>query len=536
MKPSRVLLVSLWCLLPVGLLAQEAPSDFRVTEVNARIADYPNRLDLRDPLTAYVGFQYLKAEGNASRYRTAASYRTRAFFPPPDAPAEIVKPDRRQEILATRIRAVISYRDRVAGVLTPFQGSLFVITYFVKEGDEWRHAGEDLGNDFADACAVFRSKAETFAGFIDRSRQLQAVSADSRFLASYLRKRGRAPHSLILDALATHRVVVYGEVHRRKASWDLLRQVVADPAFSSQVGTIFLELSSDAQETLDAFLAAPERDPKRLWSVFQNVQIDGWYDRGMYEFLDDLWTLERRLAPDRRIRVVAVDEPRPFATFRTGEDVQRHFRNALDRNTQMAGTIARTLAATTDTRNALFIVGVGHAFKSRVPGFAVGRAEPAPSAAAQLADRLGPRQVFTIFQHTPIISNNGTVHGLIRHGVLDAAFAELGDRPIAFAVPESPIAREPFDGLFEVSYAKGVGDFATNYDAYVFLGPLRSERAEYLFADFVTDSFVEELKRRADMSGASVERWFRVPSATREAIVGSIEKRTTAAVRWPRLQ
>jgi hypothetical protein len=514
----------------------DAVPDVRVRELSSRVRDYPNSFDLGDPIQAFVSLQYLKSQGRAGRYRSVASYRTRGFYPPSGAPDEAMTAEKRDTILETPIRAVLSYGENVAAVLTPFQESMFLITYLTRERGEWRHAGEDLGNDFTHACAVFRSKAENFSRFVARIEQLRSETMTEAQVVAYLQMHSQPADGLILEALAVHRLVIYGEVHRRRASWDLLRKVVSLPEFTERVGTVFLELSADAQPALDAFFENDRPAPDALWSVFQDIQIDGWYDRGLFEFLEELRARQRRLAPSRRVRIVAVDQTRPFGRLRTAAEMERHFNTGPDRNTQMATRILESLRKKRDGRASLFVVGVGHAFKSRVPGFAVGRHDPKPSAAAQLVQVLGAGNVFTIFQHAPIISNDGTVHGLVRHGLLDGAFRRVGNTPVAFRIAGSPLAHEPFDGLFEITYAREVGDWATNYDAYLFLGPLETEAPEYLFSDFLTDAFVVELKRRAALVGSTVERWFGVEAATKVAIVQSIARRSKANSRWPNLQ
>jgi hypothetical protein len=506
----------------------------RVLALSSRVRDHPNRFDLSAPVQAFVTMQYLKSEGRAGQYRSAASYRTRGFYPAADAPDETVAPERRLAILETPISGLLSYGDNVAAVITPFQDAMFLVTYLTRERGEWRHAGEDLGNDFDNACEVFRSKARNFSLIAARIEQLRAVSATDDRIAAFLRAHGQSPESLILEALAEHKLVIYGEVHRRRASWDLLRTVVANPEFANRVGTVCLELSSDAQPVLDAFFESDHPAPDALWSIFQNTQIDGWYDRGLFEFLNDMRVRQRHLPPNRRLRVVAVDQARPFGELVTADQMSRFFSTGADRNRQMATRIIDILRKAQDGRRALFIVGVGHAFRSKAPGF--GDQRPSPlSAAARLAEALGPGQVFTIWQHAPIIGNDGTIHGLARAGALDLALKRVGDRPVAFRIAGSPLANEPFDGLFEIMYAAEAGDWVTNYDAYLFLGPLATEPAEYLFSDHVTDAFVVELKRRAALMHATVEQWFGVPAATKDAIVRSIAARTSAPRRWLRL-
>ncbi|MBK9305331.1 MAG: hypothetical protein IPM94_16085 [bacterium] len=257
----------------------------------------------------------------------------------------------------------------------------------------------------------------------------------------------------------------------------------------------------------------------------------------MYEFLMALWGRNHALPERERIRVILVDEPRPFDSFRTTEDLEAHFDSIPDRNVQMARVVAETVQHDTSNRNSVFIVGAAHAFKSAVPGIAVGnrRSQPAPSAAAQLVTIFSDADVFTIFSHMPVLSNNGTVHGRPRHGAFDRAFAQLGNRPIAFDLRKCPLADEPFDGIYEITYAEKVGSYGENYDAYLFLGPLEDEAEEYFLYDVLTDSFVVELKRRAAISKGSLEAWFGVDTETREAIIDHYMQRLEGMKRWPML-
>lgn len=140
------------------------------------------------------------------------------------------------------------------------------------------------------------------------------------------------------------------------------------------------------------------------------------------------------------------------------------------------------------------------------------------TAASQLTAALSQDQVFTIFQHIPIIGNNGHVYGKLRNGIFDYAFSTSGNKPIAFDLKNSPFGKEPFDALPEVSYNKMIGNYENNYDAYIFLGPLDTESDEYLFSDIITDDYLKELDRRAKMTNTSLEKWFDVDNATIENI------------------
>lgn len=543
-KPLLVLAASVQMLCacagnpPPVAAGDGAREPLRRLTIERDLNSYSPRYDLSTPLDSFITFKQLQADGLQGRYGAVNSYRIRGAFPAAGSPDIGVTADRRSAILDHHITEVLYYEDSVAAVLSPFSvAPMYVLYYYSLEDGEWLGAGEDLGADLEDARRVFRDKAPGFLRFIDRIAVLKAEPQGADALVEYLRSAGQPPLQFLLDAVATHRIVVYGELHRRKSSWDLWKRVVSDPRFAQRVGIVFLELSADRQPDMDEFFRAREPDGERILEIFRSVQLDGWYDRGMYEFLMTLWERNHALPEGEKIEVVLVDEPRPFGSFRTAADLEAHFDSLPDRNVQMASVIAETIRHESPDRNSVFIVGAGHAYKSAVPGIAVGgrHRQPAPSAAAQLVALFSDADVFSIFSHMPMISNNGTAFGRPRHGAFDRAFAQLGNRPITFNLRQSPLADEPFDGIYEITYAEQVGSYGDNYDAYLFLEPLEEEPEEYFLYDVLTDAFVEELKRRAAITSGSIEAWFGVETETREAIIDHYVQRLEGKKRWPTL-
>ena len=106
--------------------------------------------------------------------------------------------------------------------------------------------------------------------------------------AYYVKNNGQDPKSILLDKLANHKLVIYGETHKRKASWDLLKSIIKDPSFHKTTGIVFLEMSSDSQEKIDRFFANDIMDSEILLDILRSVQLQGWDDRGMYEFVIDV--------------------------------------------------------------------------------------------------------------------------------------------------------------------------------------------------------------------------------------------------------
>lgn len=531
-KKLILLLVMLTNLIAVN--AQGTEKNYRVIKVDKNLNEYPSHYDLSSPLNSFITFKYLESEGKKGKYRTVNSYRIKGFFPKPTTPDILVDKTKKQQILNMKIAEVIYYKDSVAAVLSPYVAPMYIIYYYSLENGEWLAAGEDLGNDLSDARAKFKKKAPNFLYFIKRIRELKTTPDKIDTFINYLKDYGNTPKEFLLAALAKYRIVVYGELHRRKTSWDLWKSILRDKKFVKNVGTVFMELSSDRQKDIDRFFTNKELEKDIILDIFRDVQIYGWYDKGMYEFLIDLWKLNKKLSCNNKIKVVLADEPRPFGSFETNEDLEAHFSSIPDRNEHMANIISETIQSQNSRRNNVFIVGLAHAYKSAVPGIAVGRPKSAakPTAAAQLVKIFSDKEVFSVFPHMPIISNNGTYHGKIRHGVFDHVFAKLGNKAIAFNLKNCPFGKEPFDGIYEITYDNRVGIYQDNYDAYLFLEPLEMEAEEYFLYELLTDEYVDELKRRAKISGSSLQRWFGVAEETKEAIISHYKLKYENKKRW----
>jgi len=510
----------------IALNAQHKDDDFTTIEINKIVRDYPDKFDLSSPINSYVYFKYLLSQGKQGLYRSANSFKIQSYFLKENVSDEIIKEEKRESILGIKINEIIIYKDSVAGVLTdppaksgiPLPMQVIAILRF--EDGKWLNAGEDLGDDINDARSKFRKNAQMQLEIIHQISKLKSVSKDTASFVDYLRKNGKEPEQYILQSLIEHKIVIYGEIHRRKASWDLMKSVINNSKFSKEVGTIFMELSSDKQPDLDTFFNKKILEKEMILDIFRDVQLNGWYDRGMYEFLLELWTINKKLPFEKKIRAIAVDEPRPFRNFKTIEEMEDHFNHILERNDQMAQIVLETIKNSTDKRNNLFIVGLAHAYKSVITDMAVGSREGKmkPTVASQLTAALSKDQVFSIFQHMPIISNNGQIYGKLRNGIFDYAFSTYGNKSVAFNLKNCPFGNEPFDALNEISYNKMAGNYQDNYDAYIFFGPLENESGEYLFDDLITEDYFKELDRRAKMNNTSLEKWFDVDNASVETI------------------
>jgi uncharacterized iron-regulated protein len=514
---------------------QVASTDFETIPVNKPIKEFNDAYDLSSPLNGCVSFNYLMINGRQGRLRSASSQRIRHYFAGADAPDSAVSEKSRNNLLNMQVIEVVKYKNEVAGVIGRYPESFYSIRFMSCEDGLWLNAGEDMGESVAEARQKIAKRAPVFYDFLGRIKTLSRAPADPGPFADFLKKEGRDPKRFVLDALARHQLVIYGEVHGRQWSWDFCRSLVRDVEFAKSVGTIFMEISAHSQGNLDAFLAKDYLDKELILEAFRDILSTGWHEKGVYEFLAEIWTLNKALPPQRKIKLVAVDIPRPFRTFHTAEEQKKFFDAVMDRNEFMAEAIEKTLRANRDDRHSLFIVGTGHVYKSPAPGLASSSQKGDPTAGSLLSTRLPKGGVFAIFTHQAIIDNSGNIPGRLRHGIFDEAFALNGNKPVAFKMDQSPFGSEPFDALPEISYRSIAGTYADNYDGYVFLGPLDREPKSGILYELYSDDFVKELDRRARLEGSTVQKWFEVEKAGKEAIIEKFRKQQENKLKWGKL-
>jgi hypothetical protein len=505
--------------------------------INKQLKDFPDTFNLSTPLYTGITCSYLIVNGKENRWRDASAFMIREYLPKSNAPDRTVRETSKKRMLNGQIKEVTVYKDSVACIITQLDSAYYSIRTMGFEDGKWLNVGEDMGRDLNSSREEFYAKAPNTLNRLRKSIQIKSVSTDTLAFVNYLKQNGVQPKEFLIEAMATHPLVIYGELHRRKISWDFLTSVLQDPRFPEKVGTVCVELPSYQQSELNRFYASKKLDTEILLEIMRSQQIYGWWDRGEYEFLINVWKLNQTLAHKRQIKVVPVDEQLPYKALKTSEDFKKAEVNLIDRNTNMANLVEKTIQNKSDKRNSLFIVGYGHAYKSHIPGgySTPDGQEPALSAGAQLIQRLSEKNVFIVLQHVPMGNNMGAL-GFIRHGLFDAVFEKSGNKPIAFRLGGSPFGDEPFDADYDMSFDSRAGNFANNFDGYIFLNPLNDEDSEYILYDIWSDQFVNEIKRRATLSDFNMNRWLDTEGEiTKEKIISTFKKECEGKKRWSQL-
>jgi len=412
-------------------------AQFTTIEINKPLKDFPDMYDLTTPLNAGVTCAYIMANGTDTLWRYVSTFSNPLRHEKGMISNSVVDEETKNILLNRTIKEVMIYKDSVACVITKSKrnnSDFYYIRNLFFENGKWLNAFEDGRSNLEESHEYFYTYAPDYLIKLRRSSIVQTVSTDTLSFINYVKQYGVAPKEFLLEKLANYPLVIYGEIHRRKVSWDLLSSLLSDPRFTETTGTIFLEQPAYQQDEFDSFFASTELDTAIILDILGSSMVDGKWDRGEYEFLVNLWKLNQTLPAEKQIRIIPVDEQIPWKFCKTPEDFEKFDATLIDRNTRMADMVEHTLNTKTDTRNCLFVVGYGHARKSLVPGgysSAQGE-EPALTAGAQLVQRLSDKNIFVVIQHGPMMRNVGGAVCLVRQGLFDYVFEKTGNQSIAF--------------------------------------------------------------------------------------------------------
>ena len=352
------------CLFFLGLsvFAQNLSNDYKIIHIGKQVKDIAYENPCASPLENYVARMHLWIEG---KYDTIYSGITDAVVRQQSHKPYSQKTSDR--ILNFEIEQTVIYKDSIGLVFRKDinEPDVYYVGFSVFENGKWLGNGEDycFAKNMNETKQYIEEKSEKAINSLRKFEQLKSVSTDTAAFKAYLNLNGQEPVYYLIDKLKNHKLVIYGEMHFRKNSWDLLQRLIRLPEFSENTGTVFFELSKNAQPELDQFFKNSIKDPNIILNIFRKEEFEGWNDKGMYDFLLELWDVNNKIT--NKINVIATDMPRMFyQNITNNEQCDSIYRVTCDRNEIMTETILNTINNSQDKRNNLFIAGRGHAYKS----------------------------------------------------------------------------------------------------------------------------------------------------------------------------
>jgi hypothetical protein len=472
-----------------AIVATDAhPDKVQIYEVNKKVKDFGAEDDFSTPESAYAAINRLCAGGDAGRWRQVSVERLAGRMPAAGAKRKVSK-QAADEWLNARILEVRIFGGVYAAVLAKIphpRKSIIDYRSLELENRRWLNAGNDVFSSMDQARKKFNIACQRYEERPKRPK-IEDPEEYLRPFVDFLKTQGKQPKVFVTEALATHKVVIIGETHHRPRYWAFTSSLVADPDFSKLAGTIYMELPSNHQQSIDKFLSAEKCDTMPVVRMLRDMLWMGWPDQPMLDFFITVWQTNEKLEPEHRLRIVLVDMQRPWERITKRADWKQY---DVDRDKYMADNIIRDMQDNPhQRRNSLFIVGVGHTALD----FKYSGGEPLQTAGWRLQQKLGSANVCAIMQHRCVMTNMGRVDGRLCLGLFDSAFEAVGRKPVAFTLEHGPFGQQPYDGQPDMPVQGSYGD---GFNGYLYLGPLETEIFSPLIAGFYTDQHIQELDRR----------------------------------------
>jgi hypothetical protein len=488
-------LLALWLILvsacdPSTPRAANSQSEDHVYHVGRKIKDFPGAEDLSTPEAADAAMCRAIVGGRSWRRfitpRALAAAHGVAEGQP--LPAVYARRWLNQEILEVQIHG--GTRAAVYKWWEPeFWGTYFTASFLELQDGKWlrdsgcEHSGIQFVRDGFPRWWRYREQ--------EQARRAPVKDPEHRLepFVSFLRAEGQEPQAYLLKALADHQLVIMGEVHHRPRYWSFNASLVQAVGFPRHVGVIYLELPRADQALVDQFLGSPQLDPEPVIAMLRDFLGEGWPDQPTLEFFITVWKVNQGLPPQQKIRIVLVD-PRPVRL--AADDYVDVVLNESFRNQSMANAILRDLRVhRDDRRHGLFIVGLLHALLD-VNSYTD---SPVVTAGSRLREKLGRDAVFAIHQHRPVRLSGSERLERPALGLFDSAFAALDCRPVAFPLDHGPFGQALLDEFLD-TWLGTTNRYGDAFSAYLYLGPLETEKFSPLIPGFYTDDYVRELDQR----------------------------------------
>ncbi|MDE7410985.1 MAG: hypothetical protein K2M94_03000 [Paramuribaculum sp.] len=145
---------------------------------------------------------------------------------------EAVDDDLRSYVLNEQIDDIIIYRDSVATIVTHTDGEgYFLLNNCWLEKGRWVNGGQCLAEDKNKAEDMIKAQLPMTLYNLPRIDIVNSVPDDVTLFVDFLSDVTTSPEDFVLDMLVSHKLVINGEYHRRKVSWDMLKRLVSSAEF-----------------------------------------------------------------------------------------------------------------------------------------------------------------------------------------------------------------------------------------------------------------------------------------------------------------
>jgi len=300
--------------------------------------------------------------------------------------------------------------------------------------------------------------------------------------------------SAILNAFQTFEVVAIPAGHGEKDIDDFILSLIRDPRFPASVNDIVVECGNVRyQPILDRYIAGenvPFIEVQHVWRDTTVQQMCG--ASGFYQQLFPLIrSLNQRLPPTSRLRIVAADPPIDWSQVRSYDDLTPFF----DRDGSIASVMESEVLS--KHRKALMLFGIFHLLHGGGPG---------QGDAVTRYERHYPGRTFVISDLGYYGTSDEPLGNLYAQGgvwpsLLRTKNSRLGSLGLDSFLP-SPITTDQDCNVSDAFASKPFKTVSDQIDAFLYLGPQKLLLAEPLPADIALDTtYRSEWLRRMKLVG-----------------------------------
>lgn len=271
----------------------------------------------------------------------------------------------------------------------------------------------------------------------------------------------------VVRALRTHPVVAIAESHGIAQAGDFYVALAEDPEFQNLSPDIVIEFASgQSQPLLDRYvLEGASLPPDSVASIWRNTtKVAAWESPIYARWLAAIRGANRRLAPGKRIRVLAGDTPVDWTALHAPAD----WRRLGDNNLRFADVIERLVIA--QGRRALVVLGSNHLART-------GDRRGGPNTTTRV-NRAFPGSLYVIWLYTG------------RPGSPDASARMMRE---GWEIP----SLHPLHGSWAGALPASGHRFDDVADALLYLGPPDSLRTAEAPASAFDPAYRRELDRRS---------------------------------------
>jgi hypothetical protein len=297
----------------------------------------------------------------------------------------------------------------------------------------------------------------------------------------------------LIRAFEKSRLVAVGETHQVQELHDFIGGLIRHPDFPSNANDIVVEWGNALyQDILDRYIAGgkvPLPEIRQVWRNTTSGPLGPW-DAPVYEqFFTTVRSVNTKLAPSRRLRVLAGDPPIDWTKVKGPDEVQSFLKQ---RDTHFATVVEKEVLA--KNRKALLIMGSGHLFRNR----RYHDLEPVNTNVQKLIEESRPSEMFIVLLHVGFSDKDASLEQRLASWPRPS-LALLRGTWLGALEPASFLSQRRVNRVMHDAYpGTRLQDLA---DAYLYLGPrdslTRSQPSPNLYRE--DQAYLRELQRRREL-------------------------------------